>query len=61
MYDENGKLLISSAPREARDMLQAPLDPLALSDLAMTGEWFGSMPLGGTTMLGYAAQSYNFV
>ncbi len=56
VYDENGKLLISSAPREARDMLQAPLDPLALSDLAMTGEWFGSMPLGGTTMLGYAAQ-----
>ncbi|MFZ5427905.1 MAG: two-component system sensor histidine kinase NtrB [Thermodesulfobacteriota bacterium] len=55
VYDEHGQVLLSSAPREARGMLQAPLDAMALADLNLTGEWFGSMPLGGTTMLGYAA------
>lgn len=55
VYDAQGRLTLSSAPKEAKDMLDAPLDQLALSDLAVTGEWFGTLPLGGTTMLGYAA------
>jgi len=55
VYDAKGRLTLSSAPKEAKGMLDAPLDQLALSDLAVTGEWFGTLPLGGTTMLGYAA------
>lgn len=56
VYDDEGNLLVSSAPPEAREALEAPLDRFALSDLALTGEWFGSLPLGGVTMLGYAAR-----
>ncbi|MBI4805503.1 MAG: PAS domain-containing protein [Desulfovibrio sp.] len=56
VYDAEGRQLLSSAPKEAQGQLQVPLDPLALSDLALTGEWFGSMPMGGMTMLGYAAR-----
>lgn len=56
VYDADGRQMLSSAPKEAQGLLQTPLDQLALSDLALTGEWFGSMPLGGTTMLGYAAR-----
>jgi len=56
VYDAEGRQLLSSAPKEAQGQLQVPLDQLALSDLALTGEWFGSMPLGGMTMLGYAAR-----
>ncbi|MFP5223911.1 MAG: two-component system sensor histidine kinase NtrB [Acidobacteriota bacterium] len=55
VYDAQGRLTLSSAPKEAKAMLDAPLDQMALSDLAVTGEWFGTLPLGGTTMLGYAA------
>ncbi|WP_027192033.1 two-component system sensor histidine kinase NtrB [Fundidesulfovibrio putealis] len=55
VYDAQGRLVLSSAPKEAKDMLDAPLDQLALSDLAVTGEWFGTLPMGGTTILGYAA------
>ena len=56
VYDSEGRLLLSSAPKEAQAMLSAPLDQMALSDLALTGEWFGTLPLGGTTILGYAAR-----
>jgi len=55
VYDSQGRLTLSSAPKEAKGMLDAPLDQLALSDLAVTGEWFGTLPMGGTTILGYAA------
>ncbi|WP_243359699.1 two-component system sensor histidine kinase NtrB [Fundidesulfovibrio terrae] len=56
IYDAEGRQLISSEPKEAQGMLEAPLDSLALADLALTGEWFGSLPMGGTTILGYAAR-----
>jgi signal transduction histidine kinase len=56
VYDAQGRQMISSAPKEARGMLEAPLDAMALADLALTGEWFGSLPMGGTTILGYAAR-----
>jgi signal transduction histidine kinase len=56
VYDDQGRPLLSSAPREIRGSLESPLDPLALSDLAITGEWFGTLPLGGVSMLGYAAR-----
>jgi signal transduction histidine kinase len=56
VYDAEGRQLLSSAPKEAQGQPQVPLDQMALSDLALTGEWFGSMPLGGMTMLGYAAR-----
>lgn len=56
IYDAEGRQLISSEPKEAQGMLEAPLDSMALADLALTGEWFGSLPMGGTTILGYAAR-----
>ncbi|GFK95596.1 Sensor protein ZraS [Fundidesulfovibrio magnetotacticus] len=56
IYGEDGELHVSSAPRHANNSLRAPLDQDALADLAITGEWFGTLPLGGLTMLGYAAR-----
>ena len=56
VYDSQGQLLLSSQPDSAGSAAQPPLDPMALEDLALTGEWFGSLPFaGGTTMLGYAS------
>lgn len=56
VYGQQGELLLSSAPAQERATLSAPLDGSALADLALTGEWFGTLPLGGLTMLGYAAR-----
>lgn len=56
VYDAEGKLTLSSAPGQDSATLPVQLDPLALSDLALTGEWFGTLPLGGTTIFGYAAR-----
>ncbi|WP_243311226.1 two-component system sensor histidine kinase NtrB [Fundidesulfovibrio agrisoli] len=56
VYDSQGQLLLSSQPDASDGHGQPPLDPMALEDLAVTGEWFGSLPFaGGTTMLGYAS------
>ncbi len=57
IYDQDGRLLVSSVPREQQGTYDAPLDDNALADLALTGEWFGTLPLGGMTMLGYAART----
>ena len=56
VYDAQGRVVLSSAPKEAKGLLEVPLDQLALADLSITGEWFGTLPLGNAAMLGYAAR-----
>jgi signal transduction histidine kinase len=62
VYDPQGRLIMSSSAAGAPQTGQpsgpdeVALDPLALSDLAVNGEWFGSLPLGTGDIMGYAAR-----
>ncbi len=63
VYDGEGRLVLSSSASGAPVGLEHPgdedviLDPSALSDLHLTGEWYGTLPMGGRAILGYAART----
>lgn len=63
VYDGEGRLVLSSSPTGAPLGLEHPgnddviLDQSALSDLHVTGEWYGTLPMRGRAILGYAART----
>lgn len=63
VYDGEGRLVLSSSPSGAPVGLTHPggedaiLDQSALSDLALTGEWYGTVSMGGRAILGYASRT----
>ncbi|GAB6037430.1 ATP-binding protein [Fundidesulfovibrio butyratiphilus] len=54
LYDDRGVPVATSLP-EGQNAPQ-PLDHAAMGDLAVSGEWYGALPVGGTAILGYAAE-----